>query len=135
METPFHSGGALRYGVVSDKQICVRCELCQSVALAVRISTKNDPLTLNFHSPCERRKPTMNHAHRVRHHVGVAEHEYWFGTCYDIMRFQCVASFCTFPCQVAQVTPRSARLTEKIVHELGRRRHKVVCRRTVYRQW
>ena len=78
MKAPFYSSGALWHGVMSNEQIRVQRELCQSVALAVRISTKNDSLALDFHSPCERGKPTMNNAHRVHHHVGVAKHEHWF---------------------------------------------------------
>ena len=65
MEAPFDSGSALRYGVMSDEQICVQRELCQSVSFAVRISTENDSLAAHFHPPCQRGKPTMNHAYCV----------------------------------------------------------------------
>src|ERR1700687_2229925 len=87
MEASFHSGSALRYGVMSDEQICVQRELRQSVSFAVRISTKDDPLAPQFHSPRQCGKPTMNHAHCVHDDVGVAKHEYRFGTGYHIMWF------------------------------------------------
>ncbi len=76
----------------------------------------------------------MNDAHRVHDHVGVSKHENRFETGYDIMRFECVASFCTWPRQVAQVAPSSMRLTEQITHKLSRGRHKLVSRWTVHWQ-
>src|SRR6516165_154763 len=134
MEAPFHSGSALGYGIMGDEQICIQRELRQSVSLAVCISTKNNALAAHFHSPCQRGKPTMNNAHCIHRQVGVAKHKYGFGAGYDIMRFQCVASFLSWSHQLAQVAPSSVRLTEKIAHKLTSGRHKFVPRRAVHRQ-
>ena len=47
MQAPFHSGSALPHGVMGDEQICVERELCQSVSVAVCVSTKNDAFPMH----------------------------------------------------------------------------------------
>ncbi len=133
MEAPFHSGSTLRYSVMSDEQICIQRELCQSVSFAVRISTENDPLPAHFHSPCQRGKRAMNHAHCVHDHAGVAKHENRYGAGNNIMRLEFVVSFRTWLYELAQVTPSSVRFTEEIAHKLGRGGHKFVSHRAEYR--
>ena len=64
MKTPFHPSSAFQRHGTNDTAP-VRREFRQPVSITILYSTKNDPLAAHFHSPRQRRKPTMNHAHCV----------------------------------------------------------------------